>query len=120
MAEKSVDLDFFQDRKITYKGASYAGIAQSVSQASQNSVDLVRHECTIKLTAMGKAYQKLLANPSENNETYKEIIEESMDIHENLKDLGKVLYYYTNTLCSDDQSINIASPENVQAVDDAT
>lgn len=90
----------YSKRKISYKGASYAGIAQSVSQASQNAVDLFRNDSIIKATAMGKAYQKLLSNPSENTDTYFEIINTAGNLAEELKALDGILSQFTGSLFS--------------------
>ncbi len=62
--------------KINYKEAANAAIAQSIANAAQDQVDMMRNQNIIKITTMGNAYAKWVANPTMADE-YKDIVSES-------------------------------------------
>ena len=55
--------------------AAGAAIAQSIANAAQDQVDLMRNQNIIKTTVMGSAYAKWLENPMMKDE-FKPIIDE--------------------------------------------
>ena len=56
--------------------AAAAAVAQSIANAAQDQVDLIRNQNVIKTTVAGSAYAKWLANPIMKDE-FKAIIDDA-------------------------------------------